>query len=186
MKHTPHLTLLLITFSLIGYGCTLISPNNADSVAYPTPDATKYESDLEAAEHALIAFFDALSRHDYRTAALYTRVPNPLTYLYPDIDRENGEALLTKACNDVERRGCRFYCWKIKDVVNRTQASPDEFFFSVRFENYQGDLLIGGDNVTPRVCDPPGCTHSEYAYTVIKRENRFLVDGLPVFTGCWP
>jgi hypothetical protein len=141
---------------------------------------------LAAAEQALIAFFDALSRNDYGTAALYHRVPNPLIYLYPDIDPENAEALLMRACNDEERLGCRFYYWKIKDIVDRNQGFPDEFFITVRFEDDEGNLLIGGDNVTPRVCDPPGCAHSEYAYTVVKRENRYLVAGLPVFSGCWP
>jgi hypothetical protein len=148
--------------------------------------ATQFGNDLEHAEQVLIAFFDALSQEDYRAAAQYHKVPNPLVFLYPDVDPENAEALLVKACNDKERFGCRFYCWKIKDIVDRTQASPGEFFFTVRFEDDDGNLLIDGDNVTPRVCDPPGCTHSEYAYTVIKSEGRFLVNGIPVFTGCWP
>jgi hypothetical protein len=170
----------------MGYGCALISPNEADILLYPTPDGTKDASDLETAEQVLIAFFDALSQNDYRTAAFYHMVPNSLVFLYPDIDPENAEALLARACNDKERFGCLFYCWRIKDVVDRNQASSEKFFFNVRFEDNEGNLLVGGDNVTPRVCDPPGCTHSEYAYTVFMRGNRFFVDGIPVFSGCWP
>src|SRR3990172_13370158 len=71
-------------------------------------------------------------------------------------------------------------------VVNRVQATPSDSHFTVRFEDGDGNLLVGGDNVTPRVCDPPGCTHSEYVYAVVKQENRFFVDGIPVFSGCWP
>ncbi len=109
-----------------------------------------------------------------------------MIFLYPEVDPEDAEALLTKACAADERFGCRFYCWKVKEVVSRSQLSPDEFAFAVRFEDDEGNLLIGGDNVTPRVCDPPGCTHSEYDYVVKKIAGEFYVTGIPVFSGCWP
>jgi hypothetical protein len=142
--------------------------------------------DLDSAEQILISFFDALAQDDYREAAEYHMVPNPLMFLYRDIDPENAEDLLERACDDNDRAGCVFYCWKIKDIVRRSQASSDEFYFTVRFEDEDGNLLVGGDNVTPRVCDPPGCRHSEYSYVVRKHESRYYVDGIPVFSGCWP
>jgi hypothetical protein len=106
--------------------------------------------------------------------------------LYPEIDPEDPEALLAKAYTDDERLRCRFYCWRIKDVVDRARISLEEFAFTVRFEDQEGNLLTGGDNVTPRPCNPPGCPQSEYTYVVKQIEEKFIVDGIPVFSGCWP
>ena len=149
-----------------------------------TPTMLGASSDVDLAQQTLISFFETLSREEFKQASELYRVPNPLAFLYSDIDPADGEALLSRACSD--RSSCRFYCWKIRDVVNRVQATPSDSHFTVRFEDGDGNLLVGGDNVTPRVCDPPGCTHSEYVYAVVKQENRFFVDGIPVFSGCWP
>ena len=165
------------------------SPNdcrNVEFVARSAQSASPSANDLGSAERALLAFFDALSQGDYSQAAEYHWTPNPLASLYPDIDPADAEALLAEACTADERFGCHFYCWKVREVVSRTRLSPDEFAFVVQFEDADGNLLVGGDNVTPRACDPPGCTHSEYDYVVKKVAGDFYVNGIPVFVGCWP
>jgi hypothetical protein len=144
------------------------------------------ESGLEAAEHVLLSFFDALSREDYRLAASYHLTPNPLSFLYEDLDPENAEALLARACTPSEQSWCVFYCWKIKDVVSRDQVAFDEYVFHVRFEDQAGHLLVDGDNVTSRPCGPTGCKQEVFIYRVILVEGKYYVDGVPVFSGCWP
>ncbi len=175
----------ILSVLLVVNGCgTLFNTEFDDLSQTSAPINDPSLDDISRAERVLITFFDALSRGDFKVAAHYHWTPNALIYLYPDIDREDAEALLIEACGD--RSGCQFYCWKIKDVVDRIRVSSNRFVFVVRFEDEEGNLLTGGDNVTPRVCDPPGCRHSEYAYTVIKDEGDFYVDGIPVFSGCWP
>jgi hypothetical protein len=159
-------------------GC--VSPEETPYAA--GQDLPSTPNELDAAQRTLVSFFDDLARGRYRQASEHFVVPNALTFLYDDIDPQDGEVLLARACGD--RAGCKFFCWRIKDVIDRVQASPTTFYFTVRFEDEEGNLLIGGDNVTPRVWDPPGCT--EFKYAVVKVEDQFYVDGIPVFTGCWP
>jgi hypothetical protein len=143
-------------------------------------------NDFDSAEGTLISFFDALSRNDFDEASKVHLAPNPLTFLYEDIDPQDAEALLSRACTPSEESWCVFYCWKIKDVVCREQVSSEEFVFRVRFEDEAGNLLTGGDNVTPQVCGPTGCIQEEFTYHVVKIDRKFYVDGIPVFAGCWP
>lgn len=186
MKHILLLTIIALLFLLFGCSSPLAGTDHVDERGTSSGSTPDPVNDLDTAEQTLLSFFDALDQNDFRKAAEYHVVPNPLMFLYRDIDPENAEDLLERACEDNDRAGCIFYCWRIKDIVRRSQASLDEFHFIVRFEDEDGNLLIGGDNVTPRVCDPPGCTHSEYSYTVRKHDGRFYVDGIPVFSGCWP
>lgn len=176
----------LVVVGFIGTIAGCIAPSRAiqsrPEEVLPTTRTKRASNDRSEAEQTLVSFFDALSQGQYREASEYFVVPNPLTLLYTEIDPQDGAALLARACED--RSGCRFYCWSIKDVVKSSQASPTDFHFTVRFEDESGNLLVGGDNVTPRVCDPPGC--SQFTYTVIKISDQFYVDGIPVFTGCWP
>jgi hypothetical protein len=144
------------------------------------------QSDILVAEDVLIYFFEALSRQDYREAAQYHLTPNPLTFLYDDIDTNDAESLLAEACTLSERSWCVFYCWKISEIVRREKLSSHEFLFTVRFQDEEGNILVGGDNVTPQVCGPEGCKRKEFSYVVIKKDGNFYVDGIPVFVGCWP
>jgi hypothetical protein len=186
MKHVLLLSILTLSFLLFGCGGPLAGGDRVDEKGTASGSTPGTADDIDSAQQTLISFFNALARDDFGEAAEYHMVPNPLMFLYPDIDPQNAEDLLERACDEHDRAGCVFYCWKIKDIVRRSQASSDEFYFTVRFEDEDGNLLIGGDNVTPRVCDPPGCMHSEYSYEVRKNEGRFYVDGIPVFSGCWP
>jgi hypothetical protein len=181
-----NLLLLITGLAVLTGGCVspIDDPGLARGEFTPTSTMLGASSEIDLAEQTLISFFDAISKEEYKRAAALYIVPNPLAFLYSDINPANGEALLSRACGD--RSSCQFYCWRIKDVMSRVQVSPAEYSFTVRFEDGNGNLLVGGDNVTPRVCDPPGCTHSEYVYAVVKLEDQFYVDGIPVFTGCWP
>jgi len=159
----------------------IVSCGNGETTPTTTP-----ASELDAAEHALKSFFLALSRNDYKEAARYHLAPNPLVFLYDDVDPGDAEALLTRACTPSEQSWCVFYCWKIKDVVSRQRVAFNEYVFDVRFEDESGKLLTTGDNVTPAPCIPPGCSREEFIYQVKKVDEKFLVDGIPVFLGCWP
>jgi hypothetical protein len=177
IRFNKFITILCLVFSIFSLsGCW--------TSAIPTPSID--QSDIQVAEDVLIYFFDALSRQDYEEAAQYHLTPNPLIYLYEDIDPNDAEALLEEACTLSEQSWCVFYCWKISEIVYREKLSSLEFIFHVRFEDEDGNMLVGGYNITPQPCLPDGCTHDEYTYQVVKVDGEFYVDGIPVFVGCWP
>ena len=142
-------------------------------------------SDLDLARSALITFFDSLYRDDYQTATnYYGGLYNALQSLYPDVDPQDHATLFKTACEGSEYA---FYCWKLKDIIKQEQISPGRYLFTVRFEDDSGNLLTAGDNKTPVPCLPTEeCPRSQFAYTILKVEDEFLVQELPVCTGCWP
>lgn len=152
---------------------TNISP---DQAIVSTP------SDLDLARSALITFFDSLYRGDYQTAAnYYGGSYYALQPLFPNVDPQDHATLFKTAC---EGSDYAFYCWKLKDIVGQEQISPGRYLFTVRFEDDNGNLLTGGDNKTPVPCLPPeNCPRSQYAYTVLKVEDEFLVQELSVCAG---
>ena len=139
----------------------------------------------KVAQSTLIAFFDSLYTGDYETATnYYGGSYHALQSLYPDVDPQDYAALFKTAC---EGSKYVFYCWKLKDIVKQEQVSPSRYLFTVRFEDDSGNLLTGGDNMTPVPCLPPeNCPRSQYVYTVLKIEGEFLVQELPVCSSCWP
>jgi hypothetical protein len=133
----------------------------------------------------LTAFFDSLYTGNYQTATQYYGGSYyALQSLYPAVDPEDEARLFKTACEGSEYA---FYCWKLKDIVEQKQPSPDRYLFTVRFEDDSGTLLTGGDNKTPVPCLPgEECPRSQYTYTVLKVDGEFLVQELPVCAGCWP
>jgi len=124
---------IVILGILFSAGC-----GSSEKLSSPFPT-----NDIDSAEDALISFFEALSRSDFKLASQYHLTPNPLMFLYEDVDPQDAEALLRKACVKNEQSGCVFYCWKIKDVVSRTLISPDKVAFIVRFEDEGGEYSHG-------------------------------------------
>jgi hypothetical protein len=180
----------------IGLICTVIllltacSPTSSVSTPVDTnisPDqaGVTTPSDLDLARTALITFFDTLYTGNYQAATnYYGESYYALQSLFPNVDPRDHATLFKTAC---EGSDYAFYCWKLKDIVRQEQISPGRYLFTVRFEDDSGTLLTGGDNKTPVPCLPSEeCPRSQYAYTVLKVENVFLVQELPVCAGCWP
>lgn len=142
--------------------------------------------DIDEARRTLILFFEALSRRDYRAAAQFHWSPNPLQLLNKDVEPGDGAGMLERACESDPGAGCSFHCWRIRDVLGQTILSDHSFAFMVRFEDGEGYLLRGGNNVTPGVCTTPDCQRTEFSYTVRKEGDAYYVEGVPVFSGCWP
>lgn len=180
--------ILLCFFLILITACGSAMPTSliAQQAAGEGQVSDSTSGDVDVARRTLILFFEALWRGDYQTAAQVYWSPNPLQLIYKDVEPEDGEALLEKACESAVHAGCRFYCWRIKDVVGQSKVSSHSFVFTVRFEDPEGNLLSGGDNVTPGVCAPPDCPRTQFAYTVRKEGEAFYVEGVPVFSGCWP
>jgi hypothetical protein len=152
-----------------------------------SPDQTSVatSSDLDLARSALITFFDSLYMGNYQTAVkLYGGSYYALQSLFPNVDPQDHATLFQTAC---EGSAYAFSCWKLKDIVEQKQILPDRYLFTVRFEDERGNLLTGGDNQTPVPCLPTeNCPRAEYAYTILKVEDEFVVQELPVCAGCWP
>lgn len=142
-------------------------------------------SDLDSARSVLVTFFDSLNTGNYQTAVKhYGGSYYALQSLYPEVPPQDHPALFKTAC---EGSTYAFYCWKLKDILEQEQISPDRYLFIVRFEDDSGELLTGGDNQTPVPClSPEECPRSQYTYTILKVEDEFLVQELPVCAGCWP
>ncbi len=178
---------LLCTAILLLTACSQTStlPTPIDTNIPPDQASVSTPSDLDLARSALITFFDSLYRGDYQTAAnSYGGSYYALQSLFPNVDPQDHATLFKTAC---EGSGYSFYCWKLKDFVRQEQISPGRYLFTVRFEDDNGNLLNGGDNKTPVPCLPPeNCPRTQYAYTVSKVMDEFLVQELPVCAGCWP
>lgn len=178
--------------SICAFSLLLTACGTTSSVPTPTDNSTPQTqvevptpSNVDMARAALTMFFGSLYRGEYQTAASYYGGSYyGLRSLYPDVDSQDHAALLKSAC---EGSRYHFYCWKLKDVVEQRQISPGKYVLIVRFEDENGNLLTGGDNRTPVPCLPSeDCPRSQYVYTVLKVEDDFLVQELPVCVGCWP
>lgn len=178
---------LLCTVILLLTACSKTSAPSApgDKPASQVQTSVSPPGDLTLARSALITFFDSLYTGDYPTAAKYYGGSYyALQSLYPAVDPQDQADLFKTACEGSEYA---FYCWKLKDIVGQEQISPGRYIFTVRFEDGSGTLLTGGDNKTPVPCLPPEeCPRSQYTYTILKVEDEFLVQELPVCAGCWP
>jgi hypothetical protein len=170
---------------LFGSICTAMLFLAACSKTSSVQPVSSPSSDLDLARSALITFFDSLSTGNYQTAAKYYGGSYyALQSLYPDVPAQDHAALFKAAC---QGSVYAFYCWKLKDVFQQEQISPDRYLFMVSFEDDSGNLLTGGDNKTPVPCLPTEeCPRSQYTYTISKVEDEFLVQELPVCAGCWP
>ena len=132
-------------------------------------------ADLESARQALLAYFTALNAGRYAEAAgYYGGSYEILTGYNPDIQPENHEALLDA--------GCRYnglQCLKVREIVKTEQLSPTEFGLTVEFANPDGSLFQRGPCCGEDPAQSP--PESQFAYTVVKSDGKFLVQELPVY-----
>jgi hypothetical protein len=185
-QHLRKITLLLFPLVLL-VSCARATPTQRlDGVVETLPlDASLEPGDMEQAHGALVAYFEALYRGDYQTAAnYYGGSYYNLRWMYPDVDPDDRAALLASACLADSRYA--FRCWRVKDVLEAQYDPPDTYALTVRFADEQGNLLTGGDNRTATPCQPPDCPRTKYLYTVVKTGGEFRVMQLLVCLGCWP
>lgn len=178
---------LICTVILLLTACSKTSalPAPGDKEASQVQTSVSPSSDLTLARSALIMFFDCLYTGNYKTAVnYYGGSYYALQSLFPNVDPQDHAALFKTACEGSEYA---ISCWRLKDIAGQVQISPGRYLFTVRFEDDGGTLLTGGDNKTPVPCLPEEeCPRSQYNYTVLKVEDEFLVQELPVCAGCWP
>ena len=138
--------------------------------AQGTPSA-----DLEAARQALTGYFAALNDGRYGEAAgYYGGSYEILTGYNPDIPPEDYEALLDA--------GCRYnglQCLKVREIVKAEQLSPTEFSLTAEFANPDGSLFQRGPCCGEDPAQSP--PESQFTFTVVKRDGKFLVQELPVY-----
>lgn len=177
------LCIMILLLTSCSQTSSLSTPINTNISPDQAPISTP--SDIDLARSALITFFDSLYKDDYQTAASYYGAGSYhiLQSLFPDVDPQDHVTLFKTACEGSEYI---FYCWKLKDIVGQEQISPDRYLFTVRFEDDNGNLLIGGDNTTAMPCLREDCPRSQYTYTVLQVEDEFFVQELPVCADCWP
>jgi hypothetical protein len=70
-------------------------------------------------------------------------------------------------------------CLEVQTIVQERTVSSNEFKFVVEFTNDDGSLFVRGPCCRARGTEMP--PQSQFLYLVIKVDNRFLVQGLPVY-----
>ena len=153
------LVFLIIFFSQVG--CS--SMFNRDAV------------NLQTARDALESFFSLLSFGAYEQAAfLYGGGYEELRSQNPAVAPDNYILLWENACT---LNG--YQCLAIKQVLKAGQDENDVFHFVVEFKRLSGDLLVVGPCCGSDATQMP--PQSQFEYTVIRRQGKFLVEDLPIF-----
>ena len=131
--------------------------------------------DLGSARQALIAFFSRLHDKRYNEAVEYYGGPyDVLRDWNPTVARNDYSTLFKNGCT---MNGLK--CLRIRTIVHEEQVSPTEFRFIVEFVNDDGTLFVRGPCCGTTETEMPPQT--QFAYTVKKIEDRFLVQDLPVY-----
>jgi hypothetical protein len=130
-------------------------------------------ADLQRAREALVTYFSLLHAGRYADAInYYGGSYDILSSTNPEIDPNDHVVLI--------RYGCiLLMCLEVRTIVQAEMASPTEFKFVVEFKNEDGSLFVRGPCCGASETDMP--PQSQFTYLVIKVDNRFLVQGLPVY-----
>lgn len=137
---------------------------------------TPQADELTQAGSALMAYFGALNEGRYSDAVpLYGGDYGVLRDWNPNTAPDDYAGLFQGGC-----RTNGLQCLKVKDVVKVERLLPTEFKLTVEFQNPDGSLFRQGP-----CCGDSGTaqpTRTQFEYTVVKRGEQFLVQGLPVYT----
>lgn len=129
----------------------------------------------EEAQEALLNYFQALHEGRYvEAAALYGGEFDALRDNNPMIEPEDLPALFEAACTI---NG--FQCLEVLEVVTSAPMPPDGYRFTVEFQAPDGGLFARGACCGAESTDVP--PRSQFAFTVLKEGDRFLVQELPVY-----
>lgn len=130
---------------------------------------------LQTARDCLESYFSLLSFGAYEQAAfLYGGSYKELQAMNPSISPDNIIALWESACTT---NG--FKCLQIKQILNEYEDKDGVFHFIVEFKHRDGQLLVVGPCCGADATQMP--PRSQFEFTVIRRQGRFLVQELPVF-----
>ena len=138
------------------------------------PLATVTPTVLTLARRALETYFALLHTGQYAEAvAYYGGDYQVLRDSHPDVASDDHAKLLERAC-----RTHGVQCMALQEIVVQVEQSPTEHHFVVRFLDHDGStyarpLLAGSGSSEP--------TTDQFAYTVLKVNDRFLVQELPVY-----
>lgn len=147
----------------------------ATSLAACLPSHNRQSSNLQTAQDCLESFFSLLSFGAYEQAAfLYGGGYEELRSMNSAIPADEYAALWENACTT---NG--FQCLPIKQVLQTYEDPNGTFHFLVEFNNHNGNLLVVGPYCGADATQMP--PRSQFEYTVIRRQGKYLVQDLPVF-----
>lgn len=145
------------------------------ALAACSPTLNRQSANLQTAQDCLEAFFSLLSFGAYEQAVfLYGGSYEELRSMNPVIPADEYATLWENACTT---NG--FQCLPIRQVVQAYEDERGIFHFLVEFKNRDGGLLVVGPCCGADATQMPPL--SQFEYTVIRRQGKYLVQELPVF-----
>ncbi len=148
--------------------CGLMSKNNTDSKTLSSES-----KEMQEARRSLETYFTLLSERKYEQAVDYCAGGwsyELLASYNEDVEPKDYGKLLKRGC---EENG--FIAMKVKNIVSAEKLNPTSYLFEVQFTTKDGNLFVWGEANTAK---PP---RSVFSYMVVKKDGRFLVDGLPPY-----
>jgi len=125
-------------------------------------------SRLTQARGALLTYFSVLHSQDYNEVIyFYGGSYGLLRDWNPTVDPNDFAALFENGCTI---NG--LMCLEARTVVQEEEISPHEFKFVVEFMNEDGSIFMSGPESSPQ---------SQFIYTVMMVDGRFMVQDLPVY-----
>ena len=139
-----------------------------------SPLAQPRAGDLEKARDTLIAYFSALNNRRYNEAVGYYGGSYETMRPYnPALPPTDYAGLFEHMCRGL------LECLKIRRVVSQEAVVARGFSFVVEFSNPDGSLFRHGPCCGATEEEQP--TRTQFPYVVTKIDNRFLVQGLPLY-----
>lgn len=130
---------------------------------------------LQTARDCLESYFSLLSFGAYEQAAfLYGGAYTELQNMNPSISSDNIIALWESACT-----ANGFKCLQIKQINKEYKDEGGIFHFLVEFKYRDGDTFVLSPCCGAEATQMP--PQSQFEFTVIRRDGKFLVQELPVF-----
>jgi len=141
-----------------------------------SPAGTSGEDSLaNAAEYALIAFFDTLSVGDYAAAVnLYGGEYDVLRSWNPLVPENDLETLLQHGC-----KGNGLQCLRVRRILDRQSLPGGSIRFHVEFSRPDGRLFVRGPCCGATAAQVP--PDSVFSYDVRPFGDQYRVTGLPPY-----
>ncbi len=130
----------------------------------------RQQSDRDKAQEALTDYFALLNQGEYMKAAeLYGGTYDVLTDWNPTVDPTDYPKLWEMGCTT---NGLQ--CLQIQSIGAIEDSAPDTFEFYIQFENPDGTVFE-----QESLDGSP--SESTFKFTVVKQEDGFVVQELPVY-----
>ena len=135
----------------------------------------KLPDEQARAREALQSYFASLEAGRYADAAVFAGGGlDVLGDMNPSVPRSDTRALLEAAC-----RGNGFQCLDVGRILSEREIVPGTYRFEVEFVNADGSLFVRGPCCGATETEMP--SQSVFAYDVVKMDEQFLVQQLPVY-----